>query len=159
MNIPRNVLPAFFALVVALSAAMLPAAYAGGGTTELPDDSVYRLDLPLIDQDGHPTVARFLDDLLDRHQRRTLLASVEIDLQLAQRIGGRIPFWLIERAQRIGVEPGGAGKPGAGNPARGNEIADAIDQHRAHDSANITLQCDESTAFSHRSRFRMWSCD
>jgi protein SCO1/2 len=59
---------AFLALVVAIAAAALPAAHAAGGSAGLPDDSIYRLDLPLVDQDGHPF------HLADRRGRSQLIS-------------------------------------------------------------------------------------
>ena len=111
----------------------------GGRHLRRDDKVAFIFAILVIDQDEHAAVARFLDDLLDRDERGALFALGQVAFELPESVGGRVPFLLVEAAQRIGVEPGGAGKPGAGNPARGDEIADAIDQHRAHDSADITL--------------------
>jgi len=52
MNIRRSALQALFTLIVALPAWM-PAAFAGEAAA-LPDDSVYHLDMHLVDQEGRP---------------------------------------------------------------------------------------------------------
>ena len=62
----------------------------------------------VIDQDEHPAVARFLDNLLDRDERGAVVVREEEHFELAQRLGRRVPVGILKVAQRIGVKAGGA---------------------------------------------------
>ena len=96
------------------------------------DEIALILAVLVVDQDEHAAVARLVDDLLGgRHHAAT--AAGEEFLELAERVGGRIPVRIAELAQRVGVEAGGAGEAGAAHLAGGDDVAEAIDQESAHD--------------------------
>ncbi len=124
------------------------------------DEIAFILAILVVDQDEHAPVARFVDDLLGGCQRRAMLAREQIGLQLAERIGGRVPVALFEASQAVGMKPGGAGEARAGKCAFADEATDFFDQVAAHGQADITLQCDLTRAqiTSDSGRLRRLQC-
>ena len=90
------------------------------------------LAILVVDEDEHPAIARFLNDLLDRDERRAVVVRKQEGLQLAQRFRGRIPVGIFKVAQRVGVKPRGAREAGAGHATFGDKAAEFVDQLRAH---------------------------
>jgi hypothetical protein len=86
-----------------------------------------------VDEDEHPPVARFVDDLLDRDQRRRVVVGEQEPLELAERVGGGVPGVLGQVAQGVGMEPRGAGQARTGHAAIGDEATDAIDEESGHE--------------------------
>ncbi len=89
----------------------------------------------VIDQNEHAAVARFLDNLLDRHHDIGIVAGEQEGFELPERLRRRVPFGRVDFAQRVGVEAGGAGQARARHAAFGDEAADFIDQLGAHGRA------------------------
>ena len=87
----------------------------------------------VVNKDEHPAVARFLDDLLNRNQCRTVVVGEKKHLELAQRFCRGIPVGILKVTQCVGVKPGGPRKAGARHAPFGDESAEFFDQLCAHE--------------------------
>ena len=86
----------------------------------------------VIDQNEHPAVAGFLDNLLNRHQPGRLVLRKNEGFEFSQRVGGRVPVRCVEVAQRIGVKTGSPGQPRPRHAPVIDEGAEFGDQFCAH---------------------------
>ena len=96
------------------------------------DEVALVLAVLVVDQDEHPAVARFVDDLLDPDEHGRLVILGEETFELAEGVGGGVPALLVAFAQGVGVEPGSAGKSGAGHLSFGDNFADSFNDLCAH---------------------------
>ena len=96
------------------------------------DQIAFILAILVIDQNIHPTIARFLDNFLDRHQCRAIVTGSKIRFELAQRFRRRVPVHVIKITQRIGMQPRRAGKTGPRHAATGDVGAEFFNKNCAH---------------------------